>query len=131
MSFARLLSALADFELFNVAVLLYIALALTKWADSLVGTLVVAVGIAFAIYHTKRANFSEAYKRNATDARAALALCLEGYRLVEAPDDFPIGDVTLVQLMESTGRARVLLVSPRSGYEPLLTFKSFLQPETR
>jgi hypothetical protein len=62
---------------------------------------------------------------------AALASLVEGYRIVEAPADLPIGNVTLAQLMGSTGKARVLLLSPRPGYKPLLTFKSFLQPETR
>jgi hypothetical protein len=131
MLFAKFAAALADFELFNAGVLLYAVLALTKWSDSLLATLAVASGIAFATYHTKRANFAEAYKRNATDARAALASCLEGYRIVEVPADFPIGNVTLAQLLGSTGKARVLLLSPKPGYEPLLTFKSFLQPETR
>jgi hypothetical protein len=104
--FFKFVAALADFEFFNVSVLLYAALALTTWSDSLLATLAVAAGIAFAAYHSKRASFAETYTKNAKDARAALASCLKGYRIVEAPADVPIGDVTLAQLMESTGVRR-------------------------
>ncbi|QHO73942.1 hypothetical protein ACH79_16165 [Bradyrhizobium sp. CCBAU 051011] len=129
MLFWKIIADLVYYEMANVAVLLYAILGFTKWSDSLTGALVVALCIAVAAFYNKWAIFFDAYRRNATDARAALLSYLQGYRIVEAPDDFLVGDATtLGQLKETTGKARVLLASPRSGYEPMLTFKSFIQP---
>jgi hypothetical protein len=46
-------AAIADFEFFNVSVLLYVALALTTWSDGLLANLAIAAGLAFACAYRK------------------------------------------------------------------------------
>jgi hypothetical protein len=113
----------------NPAMWVCLALAFSHWRSTFALTLITAWIIAFASFAIRKAIFYRSYGQSASQAETALNICRLAYNLqvCQPIDILNDGDISKTSLSLTSGK--VFRLTPKAGNEPLITFKSFLQPE--